>query len=127
MGLAVLWERLFPEIPNLEMLDDSMQNGYILSENGDMIQAVKTCGHSWQSIKWIMDNHDISSIESFDNVFLGTRSVYNWASDFEMELSNSGINEPDFLQLTIDFCAEYIERYQDDEELNIKNMRRTIA
>lgn len=127
MGLAVLWERWFPEIPNLEMLDDSMQNGYKLSGNGDTIQAVKSWSHSWESIKWLMDNHDISSIESFDNVFLGTQSVYNWASDFEMELSNAGINEPDFLQLTIDFCTEYIERYQNHEELNIKNMRRKIA
>ncbi|KKM12702.1 hypothetical protein SY88_02205 [Clostridiales bacterium PH28_bin88] len=34
LGAKVLWERWYPEIPNLEMLDDKMQEGYeLLSEN----------------------------------------------------------------------------------------------
>lgn len=127
MGVAVLWERWFPEFPSLEMLDDSMQNGYKLLEKGNTIEAMKAWGHSWESIKWLMAHHNISSIESFDEVFLGTQSVYNWASDFEMQLRNAGINEPEFLQLRIDFCTEYIERYRNSKEPNINNMRIAIA
>lgn len=127
MGLAVLWERWFPEFPSLEMLDDSMQNGYKLLENGNTIEAMKAWSYSWESIKWLMAQYNIPSIESFDEVFLGTQSIYNWASDFEMEHRNVGIKEPDFLQQRIDFCTEYIERYKNPEEPNIKNMRRAIA
>lgn len=87
-----------------------MQNGYELLEKGNTIEAMKAWGYSWESIKWLMAQHNIPSIESFDEVFLGTQSVYNWASDFGMELRNVGIKEPDFLQQRIGFCTEYIER-----------------
>ncbi len=127
MGLAVLWERWFPEFPSLEMLDDSMQNGYRLLAKGNTIEGLEVWIHSWESIKWLMAHHNIISIESFDEVFLGTQSVFNWATDFELELGNAGLKDPRFLQLKIDFCTEYIERYRDTEEHNIKNMRTAIA
>lgn len=127
MGLAVLWERWFPEFPSIEMLDDSIQDGYKLLEHGSTIEAMKAWSNSWKSIKKLMDQHNIQNIKSFDEVFCGTQCVYNWASDFEMELRNVGIKEPDFLQQRIDFCTEYIERYRNPEEPNIKNMRRAIA
>ena len=82
---------------------------------------------AWNDIKLLMAEHEIPDIESFDEAFKGTQCVYNWASDFEMELGNASIDNSVFAQQRIDFCREYIERYDDPLEFNIRNMDMSIA
>ncbi len=43
LGIRVLWERWFPGILNIEMLDDKMQKGYELSEVPDhrLLERIK--------------------------------------------------------------------------------------
>ena len=134
LGVRVLWERWFPEIYNLEMLDDKMQKGYALSEIPDnrLLERIKydvleAWGETWEIIKNIMDKHGITDMESFDNVFSGTQSIYNWSMDYDMELENAEVENLEFAQTRIDFCTEYIERYKDKNEHNIKEMMRNVA
>lgn len=44
-----------------------------------------------------------------------------------MDLSNASNVDLSFAQKKIDFCNEYIKRYDDDEQLSIQNMRIAIA
>ena len=134
LGVRVLWERWFPEIYNLEMLDDKMQKGYELSEVPDhrLLERIKydvleVWGDTWVIIKNMMDKHGIMDIESFDDVFSGTQSIYNWSMDYDMELENALIENLEFAQTRIKFCTEYIERYKDKNEHNIKEMMRNAA
>jgi tetratricopeptide (TPR) repeat protein len=75
----------------------------------------------------MMDKHGINDIESFDNIFGGTQSIYNWSMDYDMELENAIVENLEFAQTRIDFCTEYIERYKDKNEHNIKEMMRKVA
>ena len=135
LGIRVLWERWFPEIQNLEMLDDKMQKGYELltdSTNHRLLERIninvlEVWGETWDDIKNMMDKHGISDIKSFDNVFGGLQSIFNWSMDYDMELENAIVENLEFAQTRIDFCTEYIERYKDKNEHNIKEMMRTIA
>jgi hypothetical protein len=89
--------------------------------------VLEVWGETWEIIKNIMDKHEISDIESFDNIFGGTQSIYNWSMDYDMELENTIFENLEFAQTRIDFCTEYIERYKDKNEHNIKEMMRNVA
>jgi len=135
LGIRVLWERWFPEIQNLEMLDDKMQKGYELltdSTNHRLLERIninvlEVWGEIWDDIKNMMDKHGINDIKSFDHVFGGTQSIFNWSMDYDMELENAIVENLEFAQTRIDFCTEYIERYKDKNEHNIKEMMRNVA
>ncbi|MCB2321518.1 hypothetical protein LGL55_11810 [Clostridium tagluense] len=45
----------------------------------------------------------------FDDKFKGTQSVFNWASDFDMELHNAGRDDKSYLERRIKFCSEYVK------------------
>ncbi len=127
MGITVLWERWFPEVRNFEMLDDKIYEGYMLSEKGKSKEACNIWWDAWDDIVHLMKQHHIVGIDAFDKKFRGTQSVYNWASDYEMELYDAGKVNPSFFQKRIDFCREYIKLTEDKEQLNIENMRRAMA
>ncbi len=134
LGVRVLWERWFPEIPNLEILDDKMQKGYELSLTVDNrfserinYEALKVWGDTWDIIKNMMDKYSVNGLKAFDDLFNGTQSVYNWSMDYEMELANALVENLDYAQTRIDFCTEYIERYENKNEHNIKVMMSNVA
>ena len=113
MGVTVLWERWFPDVPNFEMLDDKMHSGYMLLDKGESEEACNIWWDVWNDIIYLMNKHNVSGIDALDNKFRGTQSVFNWASDFDMELHNAGNYDKSFTQKRIDFCTEYIKRSED--------------
>jgi tetratricopeptide (TPR) repeat protein len=117
----------FFETPNFEMLDDKIYSGYRLLEDRKCIEACILWCSAWNDIMYLMDHHEISGISAFDDRFQGIQSVFNWASDFEMELRNAVKDNENFLQTRIDFCNEYIKRSEDKQQLNIENMKSSIA
>lgn len=134
-GIVVLWERWFPEIMNFEMLDDRMQKGYELlykkQDDGrlgnNLYEALEVWGQTWEIIKDMMDKHGFNSLESFDYAFGGSQSIFNWSMDYDGALENAIFQNLEFAQTRIDFCTEYIERYEDKDEHNITEMARAIA
>lgn len=116
MGLTVLWERWFPEIPNFEMLDDKICSGYMLVEISKLEEACNIWWGAWNDIIYLMKQFNVSGINAFDKKFRGTQSVFNWASDFDMELGNSS-----FVQKRIDLCSEYIKRSEYKKQHNIQS------
>lgn len=127
MCLTVLWERWFPEIPNFEMVDDKIYLGYMLLKERKCAEACDLWWDAWNNIIYLMNQHKISGMNEFDNKFRGTQSVSNWSSDFEMELSNAGIDEQIYFERRIEFCSEYVKRSEEKHDINIEAMKRSIA
>ena len=107
-----------PDIQGMEKLNRKMQKGYKLLDEGRLFEAIHVWREAWDDIKYLMTQHGIIDIDSFDGVFVGTQSVYNWAGDFETELGNAAVEDKAYCQQRIDFCREYLERYKDPSELN---------
>jgi len=118
---------LTPGNPTMEKLDREMQKGYKLLSEDRLFEAIHAWWETWEDIKYLMAQHGITDVDSFDDVFNGTQSVFNWASDFEMELGNAAVESREYCQQRIDFCREYLERYNDPSELNAKGMKVAIA
>lgn len=93
LALIVLWERWFPDVANAEMLDESMQRGYELNDYSDagLAAAVEEWAHTWKMVKDLSRRFSAASVEAFDQIFNVTQFVFNWSSDFEMELGNAEV------------------------------------
>lgn len=108
-------------------IDDDMQNGYSHLMKRNSISACVEWEKVWDTIVAQMDEQNYASIEDFDNDFNGQQCIYNWASDYEMELGNATRKDILYAQKRIEFCSEYMQRYQDKSDLNMGNMKRAIA
>lgn len=114
IALTCLWERLRPEIPNTEMVNDKMQAGYTAKQENDLSKACRIWLETWNAILSIMQRCKIESLDEFDDCFGGTQSVFNWIQDLEMELRNAGINEPHFNQERFALCKTVVDRFADN-------------
>ena len=92
IALTCLWERWYPDEPNMEIVDDKMQAGYMELNAKNRECACQLWIETWHGILKIMARHDIPTLDAFDEWFAGTQSVFNWVQDFEMELGNAGID-----------------------------------
>ncbi len=108
-------------------LEDKIREGYRLLSRGACQEGCDVWLEVWKTVVAAMDTYGIEYIEDFDKKFRGKESIYNWASDFEMELGNAARDNKDYAVVRIDFCREYTERYRDQTDLNILNMKVAIA
>jgi len=120
MAAVVLWERLTPDIVNMEMIDDEMQRGYDLLEEGETCKACDLWLHVWDRIKQKL-TPKMTTVEKFDEIFPGTQSLFNWCSDFEQELWNAGLRNPEYLRKRIRYCQEFYTQFPDEDELTLGN------
>jgi hypothetical protein len=113
IAITCLWERWQPELPNMEMVDDSMQAGYAALKARDTLQACRLWLQTWRAILDIMDRGGIRSLDDFDDRFGGTQSVFNWVQDLEMELHNAGLQDAQFFHERIMLCETMIGRFSE--------------
>ena len=128
LAIIELWKRLSPEQINIEMIDDSMQDGYKLIENGNCIEGVKEWVAAWDMIRAIIPPH-IKSVWDADQ-FLPeplTQSIYNWSQNFEMQLHNAGIDDESYFMKRIEYCREFCNIFPDTDESILHNMYRGEA
>ena len=111
IALTCLWERWCPDVPNMEMVDDKMQAGYLKLQEGNCESACQLWIGAWHDILTIMARHEIPSLDAFDEMFAGTQSLFNWVQDFELELGNAGIDNEHFLHERISLCNTMIDRF----------------
>lgn len=112
---------------NQTALDKEMQKGYRLNEENNVNQAVVTWMKVWEKIKRIIEKHNISSVEEMNKKFKGTQLISNWASDFEMTLTNAANKDTKFLKDKYKFCTEYVARAAEQSDHNILNMKSAMA
>lgn len=128
LAIIELWKRLSPEQINIEMVDDSMQDGYKLIENGNCTEGVKEWVTAWDMIRAIVPTH-IKSVWDADQ-FLPeplTQSIYNWSQDFEMQLHNAGIDDESYFTKRIEYCHEFRDIFPDTDESILHSTYRAEA
>ena len=126
MALTVLWERWFPQWPNLEQLDDAIQAGYDLSKT-DWAGACEQWTRAWEDFLLMYDKGSFSEIGEFDEVFRGTQFVSNWTSDFETELGSAALKDPRWHERRAQFCEEFLRQFPHEDNLTRENMRRALG
>jgi hypothetical protein len=125
--LDALWQRWFPEKPSFEGLDDKMQAGYELKETGGASAACPAWLQGWNDVTHILDKAGIESVQSFDERFGGTQSLFNWNQDLESELWNAGLKDRQFLTARVAVGEEWLRRFANDDRLIAENWRRAIG
>jgi len=129
IALVCLWERWFPERPNFEMIDDRIQAGYEIWDDGESVQACRIWLEAWRGIKQLMRDFELDTIVAFDEAFGGTQSVFNWVQDFASELYAVGTSDPSLLRQHISVCKWVLSvahKSRRDRSL-IRNFQQALA
>ena len=96
IALTCLWERWFPDRPNVEMIDDRMQAGYQAQQRGETVVAAQLWLQTWQDVRRLMTAFKLESIAAFDDRFGCTQSVFNWVQDLAFELERAERIDPTY-------------------------------
>lgn len=126
LALTILWERWYPEWPNLEQLDDRMQAGYALS-GSDPVGTCEQWFEAWKDFLILYDMGSFKSIDDFDGAFGGTQFVSNWVGDLDMELANAAVEDPRWHERRLQFASEFLRRFPNEPDLTRENIRRALA
>jgi tetratricopeptide (TPR) repeat protein len=103
--------------------EDLMQEGYTYAMKGDSVGAVRIWRELWNRMYAVLMEDDNLSMEDLDGAFHGMQSIYNWTTDFEMELGNASKDDKSFAQTRIEFCEAYITRWRNQSEPNLEGMK----
>jgi len=115
------------KIENWEQIDADMQRGYSHAMANESVQACIEWKKTWSAIVAAMDSGGYASTEEFDEDFPGLQCVFNWASDYEIELLNAVAEDISFARERLSFCTEYFDRVADKDGQNSLNTRSAIA
>lgn len=127
-AIIELWNRLIPERINIEMIDDSMQEGYGFLENEEYEKAMEKWEETWKMIKALVPRkiRSVSGADEFIRYLL--QNIFNWCQDFEMELGNAGgRNNLSYHTKRIDYCHDFCEIFPESDDSIILNMLRAEA
>lgn len=122
LGLAAceLWKRLIPERPSIEVLDDWMQEGYRLMQEG---RQTDTCD-IWLKVWNILRPTFLKSMVAMEkaaSVFNGMQCLSNWCQDLEMELHNASINDRRYAELGLKYCGEWFAQFRGESDMTWTN------
>jgi hypothetical protein len=128
LGLAAceLWKRWLPKRPSVEMLDDWMQEGYGLVEEHKCREACDCWWRVWRTL-YNRFSPKMRRMEDTFNLFAGIQSLHNWCQDFEMELHNAALKDPEYDRRRIQYCREWIDQFTEENDLLQMNFRRALA
>ncbi|MFQ5887636.1 MAG: SEC-C metal-binding domain-containing protein [Candidatus Hydrothermarchaeales archaeon] len=128
LAVIELWSRLIPEQFNIEMIDYSMQDGYIYIKDRNYSKGLEEWWRAWTIIKDITPSY-IKSVTEADEFMSGilTQSIFNWCQDFEMELGNGGLEDKSFQKKRIQYCNEFCQIFPETNESIIHGMLRAVS
>ena len=126
MAAIVLWKRLVPDRVCFEQIDDRMQAGYHLLEQGRTAEA---CDAWWQTWEWLEEKvtAERNTLEALDRDFRGFQSIFNWCQDFEMALESAGYHDPMYDRRRIRYCREFVDTFTGIDWLMRGNLLRAEA
>ena len=127
IGLAVLWERWFPEQTNFEMLDDKMQAGYAAIEEEDEGRGCEIWLDAWHHLLAFMDTHNVDTLKGFDERFGPSQDVFNWVQDLTEQLWNAGLEDVHLLRQRIAVCEEAIRRWPGESSHLTESLKADMA
>lgn len=116
MAACELWKRILPERPSVEMIDDWMQDGYLLLEDGKPSEACDLWWKVWSALRTHHFSPAMSTMHRADDVFRGSQSIFNWSQDFEMEVRNAALDNAHFNEIGGQFCEEWLAQFVSESQ-----------
>lgn len=126
MGSEVLWERFSPNKKSMEQIDDMMNEGHKLIQEGNYKGGCDIWIKVWDELK-LKFKPTMNSIQMAGSTFDREVSFSNWCQDFEMELGNAGRNNKHYLEYRITYCREFCAIFPANTTNMTHNMKRAIA
>jgi len=116
MAACELWRRLLPGRPSLEMLDERMQEGYDLLEEGEHQRACEV---------WIWLGYDLcrslspdaDTLEEACDGFGGLNTLRNWLGDLRHELYDTARKNPEVSRRAAALFEHLYWQFDPSEEL----------
>ncbi|MDA1277105.1 MAG: SEC-C metal-binding domain-containing protein [Verrucomicrobia bacterium] len=126
VAITVLWERWFPEFPSFEMVDERINDGY---GQTDHREGCREWLNAWQILLRLMERLQIRTLREFDKRFQGIELMQNWVQDLEINLGDVARPEQngEWFEQRIQFCQQFLSRFNLDDQPLIKHMRRGLA
>jgi tetratricopeptide (TPR) repeat protein len=118
LAARVLWDRLLPERPSFEMLDERMQAGYAAFWANDVVRACDEWLAVWEGFKPHL-GPEMTRVRDVDALFHGSEYFFNWCQEFENELGNAGVHDPRYWRARIQYVNEFLRQFsaEDDQPL----------
>lgn len=105
-----LWRRFLPDRPSYEMIDERIQEGYLLLEREGRDRALRHWIQCWHDLLDTLPE-EIDSLEAADEVFPGLNSLVNWTWDFDIDLMNAALEDEDFARRGLDLFDRLVSRF----------------
>ena len=118
--------RLLPDFHSYEEIEMKIQDGYMILEEGNTIEACNLWLEVWEYTKERFSSV-ANSVEKADELLQGTLFIYNWVSDLEMELLNAGLEDSSFYEKAIQFFQEFCEIFPETDAAVLLGMKRSEA
>jgi hypothetical protein len=110
LAARVLWDRLLPERPSFEMLDERMQAGYAAFWANDVVRACDEWLAVWEGFKPHL-GPEMTRVRDVDALFHGSEYFFNWCQEFENELGNAGVHDPRYWRARIQYVNEFLRQF----------------
>jgi hypothetical protein len=126
LGFAAceLWKRHCPERPSVEMLDDWMQEGYELLEQGSRAEAMERWLRVWDVIASRLEP-EMRTLQSASSVFEGSQCLFNWVQDVMLYLAEGASPGWPHEERAVAFYQAVAAQFT-DEELNVRVQASTM-
>lgn len=106
IALLCLWERWFPERPNIEMLEDGIHDGYAADKDRDAIQTVEHWGRAWKAVRFFSQRLTATTFPELEDA-LGTGfALSEWIEQYSGALWRAAKINSAYLRDRINFCVE---------------------
>ncbi len=128
LGLAAceLWKRYLPDRPSVEMLDDWMQEGYVLDEAGEFERACDRWLEVWAALRNRL-RPEMRMCDQADQILVGTQCLYNWLQDLELALTNASPGEPRFARAGIELCEDVLAQFRGEDGVFLGGFRAQLG
>ena len=112
VAIDSLWDRWCPDRPRFELLERTIQEGYIAREF-DVPEACRIWLRAWDDMQFLYSQFRFDTIDDFDECLAGLVSVPTWAQDLLALLRSGAERNPVFLSDRKRVCRDLIELCQD--------------
>ncbi len=112
VAIDSLWDRWCPDRPRFELLERTIQEGYIAREF-DVPEACRIWLRAWDDMQFLYSQFRFDTIDDFDECLAGLVSVPTWAQDLLALLRSGAERNPVFLSDRKRVCRDLIELCRD--------------
>ena len=123
LAIRSLWTSFAADLPNVEMLVESIEEGHGHLWAGSPRRGVEAWERAWGLLEALVPS-EVTSIEAVDDALQPELrdGLVGWCDDLEMELHNAGLHVPYALRYRAEFCRRAFERFPDSGEFFLHNM-----